>query len=108
MAPAANVRTAGAASASSPEGDQTDMNIYERYALKAAKQRARHWERSYDVRVTVENPKLTVHFPDGETLSFRFRWSPLVNGVQWLTEDLRALDMAPGWYVRAKALAGNR
>jgi hypothetical protein len=79
------------------------MNIYERHALRLAKQRARHWERSYDARVTVENPRLTVHFPDGETLRFRFRWSPAMRGVQWLTEDLQALDKAPGWLVRAKA-----
>jgi hypothetical protein len=64
--------------------------------VQHAKDRARHWERSYDVRVTVEPPLVTVRFPDGETLRLRFRWSPLVNGVQWLTEDLRALDMAPG------------
>jgi hypothetical protein len=63
------------------------MNVYQRYALKAAKDRARHWERSYGVRVTVEPPLVTVDFPDGETLRFRFRWSPLVSGVQWLTED---------------------
>ena len=83
------------------------MNVYQRRAIQLAKQRARHWERSYDVRVTVENPRLTVHFPDGETLCFRFRWSPAVRGVQWLTQDLQALDMAPGWYVRAKAQARN-
>jgi hypothetical protein len=53
----------------------------------AVKDRARHWERSYGVRVTVEPPLVTVDFPDGETLRFRFRWSPLVSGVQWLTED---------------------
>jgi hypothetical protein len=83
------------------------MNVYERYALKAAKDRARHWESTYDVRVTVEPPLVTVRFPDGETLCFRFRWSPLVHGVQWLTEDLQALDMVPGLLVRAKALARN-
>jgi hypothetical protein len=37
--------------------------------------------------VTVEPPLVTVDFPDGETLRFRFRWSPLVSGVQWLAED---------------------
>jgi hypothetical protein len=71
----------------------------------AVKDCARHWERAYGVRVTVEPPLVTVRFPDGETL--RFRWSPLVHGVQWLTEDRRALDKVPGLYVRAKALARN-
>jgi hypothetical protein len=83
------------------------MNVYDRYALKAAKDRARHWESAYNVRVTVEPPLVTVRFPDGETLRFRFRWSPLVNGVQWLTEDLRALDKVPGLLVREKALTRN-
>ena len=83
------------------------MNLYERYALKHAKIRAHHWETTYDVQVTVEPPLLTVRFPDGEELRFRFRWSPLVNGVQWLTEDRQALDKVPGRYVRAKALAKN-
>jgi hypothetical protein len=50
---------------------------------------------------------VTVRFPDDETLRFRFRWSPLVHGVQWLTEDRWALDKVPGLYVRAKALARN-
>jgi hypothetical protein len=49
------------------------MNVYERYALKHAKDRARHWESTYDVRVTVEPPLVTVRFPDGETQRFRFR-----------------------------------
>jgi hypothetical protein len=83
------------------------MNVYERPAIQVAKQRARHWDRSYDVHVTVEPPLLTMRFPDGETLRFRFRWSPAVRGVQWLTEDLQTLDVAPGWYVRAKARARN-
>jgi hypothetical protein len=83
------------------------MNLYERHALKLAKDRAYHWEQKYNVQVTVEPPLLTVRFPDGETLTFRFRWSPDLHGVEWLAEDLRALDKAPGWYVRAKALARN-
>jgi hypothetical protein len=83
------------------------MNIYERYALKHAKDRARHWESTHGVQVTLEPPLLTVHFPDGETLRFRFRWSPLVNGVQWLTEDRMALDKVPGLLVRERALARN-
>jgi hypothetical protein len=83
------------------------VNVYQRYALKAAKNRARHWERAYGVRATVEPPLVTVRFPDGETLRFRFRWSPLVNGVQWLTEDRQALDKVPGLLVRERALARN-
>jgi hypothetical protein len=70
------------------------MNVYERCALKAAKDRARDWERSYDMRVTVEPPLLTVRFPDGETLRFRFGWSPAVRGVELLTEDRMVLDEA--------------
>jgi hypothetical protein len=50
---------------------------------------------------------LTVRFPDGETLRFRLRWSPLVNGAQWLTEDRQALDKVPGLLVRETALTRN-
>jgi hypothetical protein len=83
------------------------MNVSERGAIRLAKQCSRRWERKYGVQVTGEYPVAVVHFPDGETLRFRFRWSPLVNGVQWLTEDRMALDKLPGLYVRAKALARN-
>jgi hypothetical protein len=58
----------------------------------------------YNVQVTVEPPLVTVRFPDGETSRFRFRSSPLVSGVHWLTEDRQALDIAPGLLVREKAL----
>ena len=81
------------------------MNVYQRYALQAAKDRARDWESTYDVRVTVEPPRVTVHFPDGETLCFRFRWSPELDGVEWLRGDPRKLDKTPGLLVRQKALA---
>jgi hypothetical protein len=57
--------------------------------------------------VTVEPPLLTVRFPDAETLCFRFRWSPALGHVKWLTEHRMALDKVPRLYVRAKALVSN-
>jgi len=87
------------------QGRKGCANICERHALKLAKDRAYHWEQKYDVQVTVEPPLLTVHFPDGETLCFRFRWSPDLHGVEWLRGDLRKLDKTPGLLVREKALA---
>jgi hypothetical protein len=59
-----------------------ERGVGERHALKTAQDRAHDWERAYDVRVTLEPPLLTVPFPDGETLRFRFRWSPAVRGVE--------------------------
>lgn len=55
-----------------------------------------------NVPVTAENRRLTIHFPDAETRDFR--WLPLVARVRRLTDDLRGLDKALGWLVRAKAL----
>jgi hypothetical protein len=83
------------------------QSFIQRFSGPAVKDRARHWERAYGVRVTVEPPLVTVRFPDGETLRLRFRRSPLVNGVQWLTEDRQALDKVPGLLVRERALARN-